>query len=311
MCGTEATARPCPAGFRRLASKHLHPETVFAIAAVAYQMCGCPCLRGPSKRMSLNHDPAEPLSETSVSELPTRPVSAPRISAHAAAAQFKAAAQDNPNSLTALHLPPDILPLAVRHYLQNSVAVDAVHSPQRQLQSTPVSPRLPLAWSHDDTDLADIAVPDRTTLMIKYATATGLLTCGLVALWFTARGAPPAEVPLVTVLVPEQTAAQSVTAAKLENPTGQPGVTTAQILAVAERFVATGDVLAARAMLSARAAAGEPRAQFALAETYDPNMLSFWNAPNIEANVSYARLLYETARRNGLPEAQARLDALR
>ena len=261
--------------------------------------------------MSLNHDPAESVSATSMSEPPTRPWSAHRISAHAAAAQFKAAAQHSANPLTSLYSPPDTLPLAVRHYLQNSVAVNDAHPLQRQLQSALVSRRLPLAWSHDDTELPDTTVPDRTTLIIKYATATGLLTCGLVALWFSTRGAPPAEVPLVTVLVPEQTTPKSVTAAKLESPTGQPGVTTAQILAVAERFVATGDVLAARAMLSARAAAGEPRAQFALAETYDPNMLSFWNAPNIEANVSYARLLYETARRNGLPEAQARLDALR
>ena len=88
-------------------------------------------------------------------------------------------------------------------------------------------------------------------------------------------------------------------------------VTTAQILAVAERFVATGDVLAARAMLNDTAAAGDPHALFALAETYDPNLLASWNATNIEPSPAYARQLYEAARRGGVADAQTRLDALR
>ena len=84
-----------------------------------------------------------------------------------------------------------------------------------------------------------------------------------------------------------------------------------KILAVAERFVATGDILAARAMLSDTAAAGDGRALFALAETYDPNLLSSWNAHTVEASAPYARLLYEAALKAGVADAQTRLDALK
>lgn len=261
--------------------------------------------------MSSNIDPPQPSPTIKDRLPPTRPLSGSHVSAHAAAAQFKVAADDRLAPFPDLRPVPDTLPLAVQHYLHSSIAVSDEPRALRPIETAASGQRLPLAWYRESGDLDGINAPDRSALMVKYGTVAGLLTCGAVALWLGMRGAAPPDVPLVAVLVPEQPAVKSVTVAKLEYPTGQTGVTTAQILAVAERFVATGDVLAARAMLSARAAAGEARAQFALAETYDPNMLSFWNAHDIEANVSYARLLYETARRNGLPEAQARLDALR
>jgi hypothetical protein len=91
----------------------------------------------------------------------------------------------------------------------------------------------------------------------------------------------------------------------------QEQISTAQILAVAERFVANGDVLAARAMLQERAGSGEPRALFALAETYDPHMLASWAAKDAEASITYARFLYEAARRGGMAESQTRLEALK
>jgi hypothetical protein len=64
-------------------------------------------------------------------------------------------------------------------------------------------------------------------------------------------------------------------------------------------------------MLEERAGTGEPRALFALAETYDPNMLASWNARHAEPSTTYARFLYEAARRSGIVEAQIRLDALK
>jgi hypothetical protein len=128
-------------------------------------------------------------------------------------------------------------------------------------------------------------------------------------------GGAPSTVPLlpspntstVTSLVP----VSSFAPAALIDDDPQRLIPTAQILAVAERFVATGDVLAARAMLSNRAGAGEPRALFALAETYDPSMLASWNARDAEPSTNYARFLYEAARRGGITEAQTRIEALK
>ena len=94
-------------------------------------------------------------------------------------------------------------------------------------------------------------------------------------------------------------------------PAGRGGVTTAQILARAENFVATGDVLAARFMLQDTVAAGDPKALFALAEMYDPNILSSWNARDAEPSIPYARSLYEAALKAGIAEARTRLDTLK
>jgi hypothetical protein len=111
--------------------------------------------------------------------------------------------------------------------------------------------------------------------------------------------------PLATGFAPQQSEADPLAKSAREQ------IPTAQILAVAERFVATGDVLAARAMLHDRAGAGEPRALFALAETYDPHMLASWGSQDADPSATYARFLYEAARRGGIAEAQTRLEALK
>ena len=88
------------------------------------------------------------------------------------------------------------------------------------------------------------------------------------------------------------------------------GITADQILGEARKFLAQGDILAARALLISTATAGDPQAQFVLAETYDPNFLRWWNVKGIESNAGSARQWYYAARRGGMAEAQGRLDAL-
>ena len=50
---------------------------------------------------------------------------------------------------------------------------------------------------------------------------------------------------------------------------------------------------------------------FALAETYDPNMLAAWGTRGIAADVTKAKSLYFKARDLGVSRAQVRLEQLR
>ena len=83
-----------------------------------------------------------------------------------------------------------------------------------------------------------------------------------------------------------------------------------RVLAMAERLVAESDVVAARAVLSELVAAGDARAIFAMAETFDPNMIAVWKA-RVAADAGRARRLYRQAAVNGHPEAALRIEALR
>jgi hypothetical protein len=162
--------------------------------------------------------------------------------------------------------------------------------------------------------------PERHALLIRTSAAVCLTTAAGLLFWLSTMGQPPAssqnaaaQLPsasLVSSFAPPAAMAVFGRTTGTEAPS-QDQISTAQILAVAERFIATGDVLAARAMLQDRAGMGEPRALFALAETYDPHMLASWAAKDAEASVTYARFLYEAARRGGVAESQTRLEALK
>ena len=179
--------------------------------------------------------------------------------------------------------------------------------------------RLPSAWYKQAEEIAEATRQERTALLIRGSAAACLATGAALLLWLGVFGgrAPseppsfaanyaPARRPSVASFAPFETPMPAAI-----EPNARALVTTAQILAVAERFIATGDILAARAMLTDTAAAGDPRALFALAETYDPNLLASWSAGNIDPSPSYARLLYDAALRAGMPDAQTRLDALK
>jgi TPR repeat protein len=83
------------------------------------------------------------------------------------------------------------------------------------------------------------------------------------------------------------------------------------MLAQASKRVESGDVSGARELLAAAEEGGQGPATFALAETYDPNMLAAWGSRGIAADVAKAKALYRKALNLGIANAQNRLDALK
>jgi TPR repeat protein len=82
-------------------------------------------------------------------------------------------------------------------------------------------------------------------------------------------------------------------------------------MARARQLVEQRNISAARSMLERAADGGNPRALFALAETYDPNMLSAWGTVGMQGDVAKAQELYAKALAGGVEDANARLKALR
>jgi hypothetical protein len=78
-----------------------------------------------------------------------------------------------------------------------------------------------------------------------------------------------------------------------------------------ESLIAAGDIQAARQELAKAASTGSANARFALAETFDPNVLAAWGLRDRVADAGTARVLYEQAYDAGDLRAEARLSALR
>lgn len=93
----------------------------------------------------------------------------------------------------------------------------------------------------------------------------------------------------------------------------EPRNTTDDLLAQAARRIEGGDVTGARDILATAedGSPGQAPVSFALAETYDPNMLAAWGTRGVAADVARARALYHRALEGGVRRAQARLDALK
>ncbi len=262
----------------------------------------------------------------------TSPVEPAPLSARAAAAQFDLAAL--------LEAPTETLRerslVTTSQQPRSEVTTSARPVPAQPLSiigddgaSTREAGRLPSAWYKHADEIAEAARREQRTLILRGAAGVCLATGTALLFWlgaFGGKGMAPdqtasaasaasmasfAPARKVAIAVPAPSSGLETILPPPIDPNARALVTTAQILAVAERFVATGDVLAARAILSDTAASGDARALFALAETYDPNLLASWNAQKAEPSISYARLLYEAALRNGLADAQTRLDALK
>jgi hypothetical protein len=77
-----------------------------------------------------------------------------------------------------------------------------------------------------------------------------------------------------------------------------------------EQFVAQRDLAAARSLFERAAEAGDARAAFALAETYDPIALQRWGEQGFASDIAMARAWYERAREFGSGEASLRLQML-
>jgi hypothetical protein len=83
------------------------------------------------------------------------------------------------------------------------------------------------------------------------------------------------------------------------------------LLAQVAQHIESGDVAGAREMLAGADDGGQSMVSFALAETYDPNMLAAWGTRGVAADAAKARALYQKAFGLGVARAQNRLDALR
>jgi hypothetical protein len=83
-----------------------------------------------------------------------------------------------------------------------------------------------------------------------------------------------------------------------------------QILAQAARRISSGDVIGAREMLAAAQGGAQGPVTFALAETYDPNMLALWGSRGVNSDVARAKALYRNALELGVTKANMRLAAL-
>jgi hypothetical protein len=84
-----------------------------------------------------------------------------------------------------------------------------------------------------------------------------------------------------------------------------------EILAQASRRISSGDVIGARDMLAAAEDGAQGPVTFALAETYDPNMLAAWGSRGVTSDVVRARALYRKALELGVTKANMRLEALK
>jgi hypothetical protein len=84
----------------------------------------------------------------------------------------------------------------------------------------------------------------------------------------------------------------------------------AQRLDLAQTRVARREILAAREILTHPEIAQQPEAMFALAETFDPNVLASLNVTHVSADAEQARRLYAQALAGGVETARQRLEAL-
>jgi hypothetical protein len=84
-----------------------------------------------------------------------------------------------------------------------------------------------------------------------------------------------------------------------------------ELLAQAARRIETGDIAGARELLSGAEVQTIGQASFALAETYDPNMLAAWGTRGAVADVAKARALYAKALNLGIGKAMVRLEGLK
>ena len=84
-----------------------------------------------------------------------------------------------------------------------------------------------------------------------------------------------------------------------------------ELLAQAAQRIDRGDITGAREMLADADDGGQGAVSFALAETYDPNMLAAWGTRGVTADAAKARALYHKAFDLGVSQAEKRLDALR
>ena len=117
---------------------------------------------------------------------------------------------------------------------------------------------------------------------------------------------PASSLPSETTSVAESAAAERPAAAGAKvDPEA------ARLTARASILLAQGNIGAARLVLERAAEMGSAKASFALAETYDPRILSSWGAYGTRGDAAKAREFYAKATVGGISEAKDRFNALR
>ncbi|MGY4286345.1 hypothetical protein ACVWXO_005565 [Bradyrhizobium sp. LM2.7] len=115
---------------------------------------------------------------------------------------------------------------------------------------------------------------------------------------------PPEQSPRELVVIPAEPKAQSPV---LGN---EHAAELVRLIARATGLLRQGDIGAARVVLERAVELGSAPASFALAETYDPRVLTKWGANGTRSDASKARELYARAAAGGFKEAEERFDAL-
>ena len=111
---------------------------------------------------------------------------------------------------------------------------------------------------------------------------------------------PPQQRPAAVAAVEPGARPSPVTApAKLPNT-----------IAMAHEKIKVGEMDEARIMLARLASQGDSNAVFALAETFDPNVLAAWGTHGAEANSEKAKMFYSMALSQGVSRAEMRIKAL-
>lgn len=123
----------------------------------------------------------------------------------------------------------------------------------------------------------------------------------------------PATAPLPTSETPVLPASDrpATMAARPTAPEAPGNTEPARLMARASLLLDQGNIGAARIVLERAAEMGSAPALFALAETYDPAMLSAWGTFGTRGDVGKARELYAKAFAGGIQEAGDRLNASR
>jgi len=131
------------------------------------------------------------------------------------------------------------------------------------------------------------------------------------AQYVTGSVAPRATIEAVPAVA--EPPAASALAAKFAEPTPADAQVHQHndVIAQASRRLEGGDVMGAREMLAAAEDGSQGPVLFALAETYDPNMLAAWGTRGVSADVARARALYRKALSLGVASALGRLEALK
>ena len=92
-----------------------------------------------------------------------------------------------------------------------------------------------------------------------------------------------------------------------QTPTGVGDAELQRLMSRASLLLSQGDIGAARTVLERAAETGNARALFALAETFDPVVLSAWGTVGTRGDAARARELYAKALAGGVQEAKSRL----